>query len=284
MKFSRLLLVLPLLAVFSCTHTLKDGTYQLTVLSTDDVHGAWFDSTYTGGGVRRSLMAVKHYADSGFLGPWVSFGHAVWLDEEDFALVKESGAVLVNNASSNLRLRSGSFDLRTAARLDVTAGIGMDGCTIDDDQDFLREMRVCWLNDRESGVDAAVDPAFVLKMATSKGARIAAVKLSPGVIAPGENADLVCLNMEKVAWPYADPDVDPLALAVQRASRGCVDLTLVGGKKTWGTEPEWQERADAAADDIRRVMKKLRAADSGRRDNAEILERVRAYYRESLKR
>ena len=64
MKFSRLLLVLPLLAVFSCTHTLKDGTYQLTVLSTDDVHGAWFDSTYTGGGVRRSLMAVKHYADS----------------------------------------------------------------------------------------------------------------------------------------------------------------------------------------------------------------------------
>ncbi|MBQ2058822.1 MAG: amidohydrolase family protein [Firmicutes bacterium] len=226
---------------------------------------------------------IEHYAEIGFLGPWVSFGHAVWLTERDFGLIKESGAVLVNNASSNLRLRSGSFDLRTAARLDVTAGIGMDGCTIDDDQDFLREMRVVWLNDRESGVDASVDPLFVLRMATSKGAKISAGELSPGVIAPGRNADLVCLNMEKVAFPYADPDVDPLALTVQRASRGCADLTLIGGRKTWGTESCWQEKADDAAEKLRAVMLELRARDDGRRDNAEILERVRAYYRDSLK-
>ena len=226
---------------------------------------------------------IKHYSDIGFLGPWVSFGHAVWLDEEDLLLIKESGAVLVNNASSNLRLRSGSFDLRRVQELDITAGIGMDGCTIDDDQDFMRELRVCWLNNRYSGVDAGIDPRFVLKMATSKGAKISAKKLSPGVIRAGENADFVCVDMEKVAWPYADPDCDPLALLVQRAARGCADLCFVNGEKSWGTEPEWQKSIASAGADIRKCLLDLRAADNGRRDNAEILERVRAYYRESLR-
>ena len=42
----------------------KDGTYTLHVLSTNDVHAAWFDSTYVGGGTQRSLFAVNHYVDS----------------------------------------------------------------------------------------------------------------------------------------------------------------------------------------------------------------------------
>ena len=42
----------------------KDGTYTLHVLTTNDVHAAWFDSTYVGGGTQRSLFAVNHYVDS----------------------------------------------------------------------------------------------------------------------------------------------------------------------------------------------------------------------------
>ena len=47
-----------------CGRSLKDGEYSLTILSTNDVHGAWFDSTYTGGGVKRSLFAVNALVDS----------------------------------------------------------------------------------------------------------------------------------------------------------------------------------------------------------------------------
>ena len=53
-----------LLLLGSCGHPLRDGEYTLTVLSTNDVHGAWFDSTYTGSGIKPSLMAVNHYVDS----------------------------------------------------------------------------------------------------------------------------------------------------------------------------------------------------------------------------
>jgi len=51
-------------ALLSCSRTLKDGDYTLTVLSTNDVHGTWFDSTYVGGRVKKSIFAINHYVDS----------------------------------------------------------------------------------------------------------------------------------------------------------------------------------------------------------------------------
>lgn len=64
MKTRHLLLLGAALLALSCGHSLKDGEYTLTVLSTNDAHGTWFDSTYIGTGVRKSLMAVNTYVDS----------------------------------------------------------------------------------------------------------------------------------------------------------------------------------------------------------------------------
>lgn len=48
----------------ACAPRLRDGEYTLTVLSTNDMHGTFFDSTYTGGGIKRSVFAMNHYIDS----------------------------------------------------------------------------------------------------------------------------------------------------------------------------------------------------------------------------
>ena len=56
-------IVLTAALAVSCGRTLRDGDYTVTVLSTNDVHGTWFDSTYTGG-ARKSLFAVNTYVDS----------------------------------------------------------------------------------------------------------------------------------------------------------------------------------------------------------------------------
>ena len=58
------ILIAALSALLSCSRTLKDGDYTLTVLSTNDVHGTWFDSTYVGGRVKKSVFAINHYVDS----------------------------------------------------------------------------------------------------------------------------------------------------------------------------------------------------------------------------
>ena len=42
----------------------KDGTYSLRLLTTNDIHGTFFDSTYVGGNVKKSLYCVKYMVDS----------------------------------------------------------------------------------------------------------------------------------------------------------------------------------------------------------------------------
>ena len=39
----------------SCGNAPADGEYSFTLLTTNDVHGAYFDSTYIGGNVKKSL-------------------------------------------------------------------------------------------------------------------------------------------------------------------------------------------------------------------------------------
>ena len=65
MTIRKLGLLAALVLSITCCNRLKDGEYTLTVLSTNDVHSTWFDSTYVPGkAVRPSLFAVNHYVDS----------------------------------------------------------------------------------------------------------------------------------------------------------------------------------------------------------------------------
>ena len=64
MKRHHFALLAAIIVLGSCSRGLRDGDYTLTVLSTNDVHSTWFDSTYVGGGVRNSLFAMNYYIDS----------------------------------------------------------------------------------------------------------------------------------------------------------------------------------------------------------------------------
>ncbi|MBP3203076.1 MAG: bifunctional metallophosphatase/5'-nucleotidase [Bacteroidales bacterium] len=64
MNYRKLLLAAALILPLSCSHKLKDGDYTLTVLSTNDVHSTWFDSTYVGNGIKKSIFAMNYYIDS----------------------------------------------------------------------------------------------------------------------------------------------------------------------------------------------------------------------------
>ncbi len=65
----------------ACSRGLKDGEYTLTVLSTNDVHGTWFDSTYVDGKIRKSIFSMNHYIDS--VRTADGFGNVLLLDAGD---------------------------------------------------------------------------------------------------------------------------------------------------------------------------------------------------------
>ena len=64
MRIRNALLAASAFLALACGRTLKDGDYTLTVLSTNDAHGAWFDSSYVDSRTKPSLLAVKYYVDS----------------------------------------------------------------------------------------------------------------------------------------------------------------------------------------------------------------------------
>ncbi len=64
MRIKSFFIPVMLITLLSCQRSLKDGEYTLTVLSTNDVHSTWFDSTYVGGDVKKSLFAMNYYIDS----------------------------------------------------------------------------------------------------------------------------------------------------------------------------------------------------------------------------
>ncbi len=222
---------------------------------------------------------IKHYADIGFLGPWVSFAHSVWMDDEDLDLIASSGAVLVTNPSSNLRLRSGCFRMKEVLKRNITAGIGLDGCAFDDDQDYLREMRVAWLNNSTVGVDGQIPQSDILRMGTSLGAKVSANKLCTGTLHSGDKADFTCISFSELVKPYADPDLDPVSLLIQKGTRSCVVKTVIGGEPTWEKSAEDSEKKLKGAEErICSSIRKLRSADSGKRDNSLVMNKIYEFY------
>ena len=77
----RLFVFLSLAALlFSCGP--RNGVHTLHILTTNDIHGSYFDSTYVGGGVRKSMFALKYYVDS--VRNAVGEDHVLLLDAGDF--------------------------------------------------------------------------------------------------------------------------------------------------------------------------------------------------------
>lgn len=179
---------------------------------------------------------IRHLEDIGALGDWLTLAHMVWVDDEDMELLAERGVGVAHNISSNLRLRSGIAPIALMAAAGVPVGIGLDGQTLDDDQDFLREMRLAWTIGNQSGMAAAdLGAETVLRMGTDVAADISfGAEVPLGKLEVGGLADLVLLELEaiKSRWaPAADPPRELLpVLLLRRGKREHVRHVMVGGE------------------------------------------------------
>ena len=79
--YKTLKLFLAALAAVACCGP-KDGNYQLHVLTSNDIHGTYFDSTYVDGGTQNSMLAAYYYVDS--VRTAVGPENVVLLDAGDF--------------------------------------------------------------------------------------------------------------------------------------------------------------------------------------------------------
>ncbi len=174
---------------------------------------------------------VEHLQDLEFLGPEVSFAHAVWLTDRDIDILADAGATVCHNASSNLRLKNGIAPVNPMLARGVNVAMGTDSTAINDDDDLIQEMRLVSKLHRQPGLtEPAITSGQVLGMATANAAAPTGFSREIGALRPGRRADLVLIRLDELSDPYLDDDVPPVEVILGRARSRDIAATVVDGE------------------------------------------------------
>jgi 5-methylthioadenosine/S-adenosylhomocysteine deaminase len=185
------------------------------------IHGPRFYGKHT----------MLHLDSLGVLSPRFSIAHGVWLTRDEIAVMARTGASVSHNPSSNLRLRAGIAPLNGLLDAGVNVALGMDGTTLDEDEDMFAEIRLAMrLHGTPVLGQPSPEPDDIFSMATAGGARLMRQEGRLGRIAIGYAADLVLVDIERITWPWIAPEADPKSVVLFRARAGDVDTVLVGGE------------------------------------------------------
>jgi len=151
---------------------------------------------------RGECTAVEYIDRFDMLGPHMTLGHGVWLNERDIDRLAATGTCVCHNCSSNFRLRSGVAALNHFEAKGINTAIGLDEAGINDDRDMLQEMRLVLRAHRVPGMgDEVPTMAQVFRMATIGGARTTAFADHIGTIEVGKAADLVLIDWDHIRYP-----------------------------------------------------------------------------------
>ena len=175
--------------------------------------------------------SVLHLERLGVLDERFSIAHGVWLTETEIAALVRCGAALSHNPSSNLRLRAGIAPLNALLEAGVTVALGMDGTTINEDEDMFSELRLALRLNRVPHYGHCVpSTAQLFRLATEGGAQLMGKDREIGLLRPGYRADLMVVDIERLIRPWIAPEVDPLELIVLRARKDDIRCVLVDGE------------------------------------------------------
>jgi 5-methylthioadenosine/S-adenosylhomocysteine deaminase len=165
----------------------------------------------------------------GLLGPGLVCVHMTQLDEDEIALLADTGAHVVHCPESNLKLASGFCPVAKLSEAGVNVAIGTDGAASNNDLNMLGEMRTAALLGKGvAGSASALPAATALRMATINGARALGLEDEIGSLEPGKSADLVALDLRD---SHTQPLYHPVSQLVYAASQQQVRQVWVRGRQ-----------------------------------------------------
>jgi 5-methylthioadenosine/S-adenosylhomocysteine deaminase len=161
----------------------------------------------------------------GLLSPRLVLAHGVWMDDPERELVAASGATVVTNPVSNLKLAVGrAFPYAAVRKHGIPVALGTDGASSNNSLDLVADVKVLALLQKFSANDPATLPATeAWQVAT--GALAPALGSTP-TLAVGERADFL---LARTSAPELAPGhvLDNLVYA---ASGAVVRTTVVAGR------------------------------------------------------
>jgi cytosine/adenosine deaminase-related metal-dependent hydrolase len=188
------------------------------------VQREYLDARYPQGPLR--------FLDSiGLLSPRLSIAHAVWLRPDEMDLLAERGVSVSINTSSNLGLRNGTAPVAELYRRGVPLAQGLDGFSVDDDDDAFRELRLNYMLHRGTGFEEGIPLAALFHAACHGGRRI--VTGDGGaqtLLQAGAPADFMVLDRAALAHDLVLEVADDVLVA-QRATKAALRHLFVDGRE-----------------------------------------------------
>lgn len=176
---------------------------------------------------RHKMRPVALLESIGFWAPTTLGAHAVWINDDEIALLKQRGIGLSNNPESNMKLSSGTAPIMKFRKAGINVGIGTDGAASNNDLDMFEAMRQAAFQQKLVTMDpTAITAAEAIEMATLGGAR-ALGRNRLGSIATGMLADVIIVDMSKARQ---QPLFDPVSQIVYASRGDDVVTTIVNGK------------------------------------------------------
>lgn len=171
----------------------------------------------------------------GLLGPRLTLAHCTWARPDELALLAERGVTIAVNTGSNLGLKSGIAPLPEMLRQGCRVAMGLDGMTLDEDDDALSELRLGYSLHRGWGFDEGLSRAQLWDFGAVNGRHSVsgpkpAGTGSGGRLLPGDPADLLVLDWEGLDDDALLPDIDPLALLLARGRARHIERVVIGGR------------------------------------------------------
>ena len=130
--------------------------------------------------------------------------HAVWMSDEDLAILEQRKVGVAHNPSSNMKLASGVAPVLAMLKRDLAVGVGTDGPSgSNNDLNLFEEMDLAAKLQKVTSMDPrslTAEQAF--EMATLRGARAMGLEKKVGSLEAGKRADLIAVELEQ---PHAMP-------------------------------------------------------------------------------
>lgn len=177
--------------------------------------------------VQMQRDTFKYITDANMLGPNVSFGHFIHVNDKILKTVADAGSGMVWNPMSNGRLASGIADIPKYKKMGVKVGMGVDGQGSSDLPDPFENMRTGLYLIRAKYKSAKIlQPIDVLRFHTIESAEVLGISDKVGSLEVGKFGDIVIIDPKLVE---RGPVIDPYAAVVLACNAMNIAKVYVGG-------------------------------------------------------
>lgn len=173
------------------------------------------------------MTPVEYLNSYGLFDVPTTAAHCVWLEDNDYKILKEKNVTVACNPVSNLKLASGVCNVDRLLKEGINVTIGTDGVSSNNSLNFIEEMKMFTIAPKMMyNNPEAITPDDAIRAATVNGA-LAQGRKDCGLLKEGYKADLIVVD---ISGPHMHPVHNLKNNLVYSASGSDVVLTMVDGK------------------------------------------------------